>query len=248
MQTPAALYKVSDTDLLLTNASGAQYRITRIRDQAPEDKPREKLIKYGPKVLSSSELLSVVLGVGTRKEELSTMTHRILREYGSQSLIAQTNVKKLMADLDIPETKACQIVACFALGRRFLSEGTGRAVTIRTAEQAYDQVKDMARLPKEHLRGLYLNNRYQLIHDEIISIGSVSANIVHPRAVFRPALEYNASAIILAHNHPSGDSRPSQADREVTDQIQSAGELIGIELLDHLIIATDGYYSLSDNK
>lgn len=241
------LYTLTDTDFVI-DSGDMPYRIQKYRDLPKEDRPREKLIKYGPEVLSSSELLSAVLGVGTKKEELSVMTNRIMREYGEKVIANQTNVQRLVKELDIPESKACQIVACFELGRRFFGKGTGRAVTIRTPKQAYAYVKDMGVFPKEQLRGLYLNNHYKLIHDEVISIGSVTANIVHPREVFRPALEYAASAVILAHNHPSGELKPSEADVEITQQLYAASELLGIELLDHIVVTEKGFCSIPFKK
>jgi DNA repair protein RadC len=102
----------------------------------------------------------------------------------------------------------------------------------------------MRDLPKEHLRGLYLDSHYQLIHDELISIGTLTSNIVHPREVFRPALEYSAAALILAHNHPSGIAKPSEADLAITAQIIEAGKVLGIGLLDHVIIAKNKYQSV----
>ena len=236
------IYQQTDTDLL-TNTSERAY-VLKIRDLPAEDKPRERLIKHGPELLSTAELMAIVLSVGTKKEEVMEMSERVLREYGEKTIASEQNVKRLRKELDLPETKACQLVACFELGRRFYNKGTGRAIILRTPAQVYDYLKDMADLPKEHLRGLYLNSRYQLIHDEVISIGSLTANIIHPREVFRPALEYNASAVILAHNHPSGDTCPSNEDTAITTQLCGAAALIGIELLDHLIIGQRGYTSL----
>ena len=242
--TPTPLYTLNDFDQIITDGE-IEYAIPGVKDRIEEDKPRAKLIKYGPDVLKSSELLAVILGVGTKKEELLSMTNRILREYGEKSLASQTDVKRVMEELDIPEVKACQIVAAFALGRRYYASGKGRAITIRTPKQAAAHLKDMGPLPKEHLRGLYLNSHYQLIQDEVISIGTVTANIVHPREVFRPAIEYSASALILAHNHPSGSLKPSADDVSITKQLKAAGELLGIELLDHIIITEKGFKSIS---
>lgn len=237
-------YDISDTETLVTaTGPGTQYTL-KLRDLPPAEKPREKLQQSGPEALSPSELLAVILSVGTTKEDVLSMSNRVLREYGSTILASERNAQRLQTELDIPETKALQIVACFELGRRFFTDNPGRGQILRTPEAVYEYLKDMAKLPKEHLRGLYLNNHYQVVHDEIISIGSVTTNIVHPREVYRPALEYNASAVILAHNHPSGEVTPSEADRTITTQLQQAGELMGIELLDHVIIASDGYHSL----
>ena len=156
-----------------------------------------------------------------------------------------TNPKKLASDLGIPIVRASQIVACSELGRRFYKKNDASAPTIRTAEEVFEYVRDMRDLPKEHLRGIYLNAHYKVIHDEIISIGTIDTNIIHPREVFRPALEYAAAAVILVHNHPSGESQPSEADIEVTKQLVSAGKLIGIDLVDHVIITKNSFKSIS---
>jgi DNA repair protein RadC len=147
--------------------------------------------------------------------------------------------------LDIPLGKACQLVACFELGRRLFRNADGRKpIIIRTASQVYEYLKDMRDLSKEHLRGLYLDSHYQLIHDELISIGTLTSNLVHPREVFRPAIERSAAALILAHNHPSGIPKPSDADLAITEQIIEAGKVLGISLLDHVIIAKNSHQSI----
>jgi DNA repair protein RadC len=237
------LYIQKNEDLVLDTAE-KQYTL-RLRDLPPEEKPRERLIKYGPAVLTVAELLMVVLNVGTKKEGVLAMSHRLLKEYGESTIINQKDPKKIMEALDIPFAKACQVVACFELGRRFFRPTDGkRPLTIRTANQVYEYLKDMRDLPKEHLRGLYLDGHYQLIHDEVISIGSLTSNIIHPREVFRPALERSASAIILAHNHPSGVSKPSEADIAITRQIVEAGKILGINLLDHVVITKTKFESV----
>lgn len=115
---------------------------------------------------------------------------------------------------------------------------------IREAKDAYQYLKAMKTLKKEHSHGLYLNCRQQLIYDEVISIGSMTANIVHPREVFAPALKHSAAGVIVVHNHPSGVSRPSEHDIRVTARLKAASEILCIPLLDHIIIAEDGYYSM----
>ena len=235
-------YRFKENNLILDN-EGKKY-VLKIKDLADEDKPRERLIKHGPSILSAAELLAIVLSVGTRKEEVFTMTSRILKEYGEKNIVNQTNPKTLEEELDVPLAKACQIIACFELGRRFFKDAPGRQVTIRTARQAYNYLKDMHNLPKEHLRGLYLNSRYRLIHDEVISVGSLTASIVHPREVFGPALEYSAAAVIIAHNHPSGSVKPTKEDITVTKQLVEAGKILGVDLLDHIIIAKNKFISI----
>ncbi len=238
-------YVFKENDLILDNED--KKYVLKIKDLADEDKPRERLIKHGPSVMSAAELLSIVLAVGTRKEEVFTMASRIFKEYGEKIIVNQIDPKTLAREFDIPLIKACQIIACFELGRRFFKKTPGRQVTIRTARQVHNYLKDMHNLPKEQLRGLYLNSRYCLIHDEVISVGSLTANIVHPREVFRPALEYSAAAVIIAHNHPSGSVKPTRVDIEITNQLVKAGKILGVDLLDHIIIAKNKFISIPIN-
>ena len=223
---------------------GAAYKIKRVRDMAEGEKPREKMIANGVGALSLAELLAVILGVGTKREEVFSMASRLLREYGEKAIATQKNPSLMSKELSLPENKACQIVACFELGRRLFLKKPGGLVTIRNAAQASAYLKDMSTLKKEQFRGLYLNNHYQLIHDEVISLGTIDASLVQAREVFRPAMEYGASAIILAHNHPSGILKASRADVEITDNLLAAGKILDIEVLDHLIIGPNKYVSI----
>lgn len=240
--TMVNLYNLQDHDLVLDN-QGKKY-VLKVKDLPREEKPREKLMKYGPAMLSVSELIAIVLGVGTKKEEVLSMAGRLLKEYGEKAIISQKDPNKLGETLRIPLVKACQLVACFELGRRFFKTSDGKPVFIRTARQVFEYLKEMQALPKEHLRGLYLNNHYYLVHEEVISIGSLTANIIHPREVFKPALEHSASAVILAHNHPSGVVNPSDADIAITKQLVEAGKILGINLLDHVIIGKNKFMSI----
>jgi DNA repair protein RadC len=240
--TAPGSYTLADTDII-TGEGDTKY-ILRVRDLPLEEKPREKLLIYGPETLSQAELMAILLGVGTKKEEVMGMAHRILREYGERALTNEKNPQRLADSLQIPIAKACQIVASFELGRRFYQKKAGKPVYVRTAKQAFEHLKSMGSLQKEQLRGLYLNSRYQIVHEETISIGSLTANIVHPREVFQPALEYGAVAIIIAHNHPSGILEPTIDDIAATKQLKAAGHVMGIDLLDHLVIADNKYISL----
>lgn len=234
-------YQLKDSDLLMEDSDFDKKYVLRVRDLPDNEKPREKLIKCGPELLTTVELMVALLNVGTKKEEVMAMSSRIIREYGEKSIAFEKSPKKIAKELDIPLNKACQIVACFELGRRFFQNSNGRSITIRTAKQAYEYLKDMASLTKEHLRGIYFNSHYKIIHDEVISVGSLTANIVHPREVFRPAIEYNAAALIIAHNHPSGSPKPTQSDIEITRQLIESGKILGIELLDHIIIGKNKF-------
>lgn len=237
-------YTIFDRDLVLTDGMARNAYTLRVRDMDDRQKPRERLVEHGPGDLSLAELVAIVLGFGTRREEVMTMARRILKEYGDRALMHEANPRRLSEALDIPLAKACQLVACFEIGRRLYATRGGKPVVVRTAAQAYDYLQDMGALQKEQLRALYVNSRYQVIHAETVSVGSLTANIVHPREVFQPAIEYGAVAVIVAHNHPSGSLEPTHADHEATRQLAAAGAILGIELLDHLIISHEGYTSI----
>ena len=235
-------YLVTPSPLVLDNAE-RKYVLT-VHDLPLDERPRERLIAEGPASLSTTELMAVLLNVGTTKEDVLGMARRIMQDYGERGVMSQTSAERLSKDLDIPLGKASQIVAAGELGRRFFERNGSGAPTIRTAREVYEHVADMRSLSKEHLRGLYLNAHYKVIHDEVISIGTVDANIVHPREVFRPALEYSAAAVILVHNHPSGVTDPSSADLQVTEQLVAAGNQLGIPLVDHVIVTKEGFASV----
>jgi len=235
-------YEIVDRDLV-TGEGDTRY-ILRVRDLPIEEKPREKMLAFGPSDLTHAELIAILLGVGTKKEEVMGMADRILREYGERAIVNERNPQRLADSLQIPIGKACQIVASFELGRRFYQKKAGKPIFVRTTRQAFVHLKSMSTLQKEQLRGLYLNSRFQVIHEEIISIGTVTANIVHPREVFQPAIEHGAVAVIVAHNHPSGVLDATSDDLLATDQLVAAGRILGIDLLDHLIIADNKYNSL----
>jgi DNA repair protein RadC len=256
MKTVQSHYTIADTDLVLDaepvqpvfpiGKSSLKERryILKVRDLPAKDKPREKLLALGPAALSVPELLATVLGTGSQKEDVLAMSARIIKEYGERVLSRQTNAAQLAQDLKIPLLKALQVVACAELGRRFFAENPSAAPVIRTPHDVFEYLKDMRDLPREHMRGMYLNAHHKIIHDEVISIGTVNSSIIHPREVFKPAIEYGAAAVILAHNHPSGEIIPSQADIEVTKQLIAAGKLIGIHLIDHVIIGKDSFMSI----
>ncbi len=238
-------YIIKDTDLFLDTTPAEKDYILKIHDLPSESKPRERLVKQGPETLTLQELLMVVLNTGSTKEGVLEMSNRIIRQYGERSIISERDPEKLAQELDIPLGKACQVVAVGEIGRRFYEKNNAGFSVIRNAKDIYDHVQDMRNLPKEHLRGLYLNSHNQIIHDEVISIGTINSNIVHPREVFRPAVEYNAVAFVLAHNHPSNIATPSEQDVEITRQIVQAGKILGIHLLDHVIITKDSFASVA---
>ena len=235
-------YVLNNHHIILDN-QGKRYHL-KIRDLPEDEKPREKLLKHGLPALSISDLLAIVLNTGTKKEGVLEMSSRVLKEYGEGSIMSEKNPVTLSNNFNIPLNKAVQIVACAELGRRFFQKRDSASPVIRTAREVYEYVTDMRNLSKEHLRGIYLNAHYKVIHDEIISIGTVDANIIHPREVFKPAIEHSAVALILVHNHPSGVTTPSEADLAVTSQLVEVGKLLGVDLIDHVIVTKDSFVSI----
>jgi len=235
-------YALSDQTQLTHD--GPRRYVLRVRDMAEAERPREKMLSAGVGTLTSSELLAVIWGTGTVKEDVLAMASRTITDYGEKAIINETNPTRLAELAGISEGKASQLIASLELGRRQYSIQQGRQVYLRNAKHAYTYLKEMAHSPKEQLRVLYLNNRYRIIHDEVISVGTLTSNLVHPREVFKPAIDRGAVAIIVAHNHPSGDREPTTADMQVTNQLLNAGDMLGIELLDHLVIVPSGYLSL----
>lgn len=235
-------YKTKENERYL-DGSSREY-ILKIKDMPLSDQPREKLMRQGPDILSQQELLAIILNAGSREESVLELSNRIVKEYGERSIFSERNAKKLSVDLDIPIVKACQIIACGELGRRLYEKNASGFIMIRTAADVYSYLKEMHNLPKEHLRGLYVNSHNRIIHDEVISIGTLTTSVIHAREVFRPAIEYGAAAIVLAHNHPSGVSVPSVADVEITEQLVKAGKIIGINILDHIVITKNGFSSI----
>lgn len=243
------MYKVKNNDLILDQSllKDVKQYVLKIRDLPQELQPREKMLGQGPASLSMVELLAVILNVGTTKEGVLEMAGRIMREYGERSIISETDAQKLSTELDVPITKACQIIAVGEIGRRVYQKSESGFKTIRTAKDVFEYCQDMRNLPKEHLRGIYLNTHHRVIHDEVISIGTINSNIIHPREVFRPAIEYNAVALVLVHNHPSNVVEPSAEDIDITKQLIEAGKMIGINVLDHVIITRNEFVSIEAN-
>lgn len=209
--------------------------------------PREKLKNSGPENLEDHELVSIILSHGTLKENVFDLSKRLLSSFDREELLTEKSLASLQKSLGLGFVQTCQLMATIELGKRFFKTKSYER-DIQTTDDVYQVVKNMQFLRKEYVRGLYLNSRYRIVHDEIITIGSLDANIIHPREIFRPAIEYGAFALILAHNHPSGDSTPSTADIEVSKDLVRIGNLLQIPLLDHLVVGNGTYVSLQKQR
>ena len=194
-----------------------------------------------PPVLFDHELIGVVLGREASGQELGAVCERVFEMFAGRA-ISPVTAEEISSGCGLPEKEAVRLSAAVELTRRLLWPGEG-AKPIRSPRDACRAAATIKSADREHFLVLYLNARNVLIHEEIISVGSLNANIVHPREVFRPGITAGAAAIILAHNHPSGDVSPSKEDLNLTARLVDAGRLLGIEVLDHLIVAESRYLS-----
>ncbi len=215
----------------------------KIKDLPKVDRPREKLIKYGPGKLSDSELLAILLRTGTKNLNVVELSKKILSSITKKGII-DVDYEMLSKVHGLGPAKACEIVACFELGRRLLQNK--KSTLILSPKDVWEEMKDIRDNKKEHFVIFFLDTRNQEISREIISVGSLNANLVHPREVFEPAVRNLAAQIIVAHNHPSGDTEPSKEDLEITQKLVEAGDILGIEIIDHIIVAKDYYLSLKE--
>ena len=208
----------------------------KIREMPQDERPREKLLCRGAAALTDPELLAILLRTGVPGANAVEVARQLLERYRSLSGLSRCTVREIASIRGIGATKAIQLVAAFGLGQRLANERLARQ-KLDSPELVYDLVTaEMRTLHKESLRVILLDTRYRLLQMEEISIGSVNESIAHPRDVFRPAVISSAYAVIVVHNHPSGDPSPSQSDHSLTRRLAEAAELLQIKLLDHIII------------
>lgn len=217
----------------------------RVSDLPRGVRPREKMMQGGPRRLSHVELIAVILGTGTRKENVLKVAERLIRRYGVGAMPSLT-VKEWMANPGVGNAHACRLAALFELSRRVTKAASQEAPRISTPKEVYAQVRELGTAKKEHLLGLYLDSQNHLLARETISIGSLNTTRTHPREILQPAIAHLALGFILVHNHPSGTLVPSSDDVEFTRAISRAGELMGIPLYDHIIVSREGFISLKE--
>lgn len=203
--------------------------------------PREKIIRYGPEQLSVMELVALLLGTGIKGKHVLKIAHDVDTYLASTK---QITLEGLSSFAGVGESKATTILAALELGKRLF--GNKKTQLIATPKDVWMLMRDEAIKKKEYFVVFYLNTRNQMIQKEVISIGSLSASIAHPREVFEPAVRHHAGQIILAHNHPSGDCSPSHEDLETTRRLIKAGEILGIEVLDHVVVTHEAYISMRE--
>ena len=221
-----------------------------IKDWAEDDRPREKLLNKTPYVLSDSELLAILIVKGTRDKSAVDLAKEVLR-LGNNDLneLGRIPVKELMKVRGIKETKAITIAAALELGRRrqaLLALGQKKAI-IKGSRDIANYLQSLLRdFQHEVFAVVFLNQANHINHFEILSKGGITSTVADPRIILKKALEEDAVSIILCHNHPSGNLKPSRADEELTQRIKDAAKLLDIKLLDHIIVSMNGYFSFAD--
>lgn len=203
-----------------------------IHDLPRPERPRERLQKFGPEALSAQELLALVIGRGIPKKSVMNIAQELLAKFGNVKAISQASIEELSQIKGIGLAKAAQIKACFELGRREELEPELKNFDIKDPEAVVKairaSIKDKA---KEHFKLILLNPRNKIIGISTISIGTLNANLVHPREVFKDAIMHSAASVVLAHNHPSGDPEPSEDDLRITKKLVESRKILGIEVM-----------------
>lgn len=216
--------------------------------QLPEDiRPRERLLREGPEVLSNSELLAILIRTGTGNDNALDLGEKLLTLAGNLNQLTDFKIEEISQIKGIGPAKAAHIIAALELGKRACSTSLKEKPTIKSPQDVANLLmEDMRRYDREHFKAISLNTKNRVICIETVSIGSLSASIVHPRELFKNPLKRSSAALILVHNHPSGDPTPSQEDIDVTRRLCEVGKILGIEVLDHIIIGDNKIVSLRE--
>ena len=217
----------------------------RIKDIPPENRPRERLEKNGVHVLSDAELLAIIFKTGNKEENAIVMSDRLITKYGLGKL-NELSLKELQEIKGIGPAKSMQIKALFEFNKRYsLAKRDGEP--IKSARDVFEYASQrLITNQQETFMILLLDSKNRIVKDEVISIGTLNASIIHPREVFKSAIRESANSIILVHNHPSGDPEPSAEDEQITEKLFGAGELLNIKVLDHVIVGKDKFWSFKE--
>jgi len=220
---------------------------TSVKDWPEDERPRERLAMHGPGALSDAQLLAIILRNGRAGRSAVDLGRELLERFGSLAGIEQAGIKEICEVRGIGPAKAAEIKAAIELGRRYQKPTLAGASFCSSGDVAAYYRPRMKDLKKEMFRCALLDTKNKIIREEVVSVGSLSASIVHPRDTFKAAVRESAATVIFIHNHPSGDIKPSQEDILLTRRLVQAGEVIGIQVLDHIIIGDAGHFSFRDN-
>lgn len=219
----------------------------KIKDLPQRDRPRERLLNEGPEHLSNAELLAILLRTGSRGENVVTLAGRLLKRFQTLRNLSDATIQELKDIHGIGPAKSAQILAGITLAHRMSKEQVGEKEDLSSPSKIYELLRvELRDRKKELFVLLMLDGKNRLIERVDISEGTLTSSLVHPREVFRPAIRSSAAAVVFAHNHPSGDPTPSKEDIQITERLVDSGEILGIEVLDHVIIGDDGYRSFDE--
>ena len=216
----------------------------RLKDLNIHDRPREKIARTGAGALSDQELIAAIIGSGTRGKDVLACAQEILEEIRVSP--GELQYGRLVGIRGIGPTKAAQITACFELSRRYLKPTTKEPVKVLSPQDLYPRLAWLSEKKQEHFICFTLNGAGEVIEERTITVGLLNHSLVHPREVFADAVTDRAASIICAHNHPSGSTEPSAQDIGISRQLQQAGEILGIRLLDHIIVGRDSFTSMRE--
>ena len=217
-----------------------------IHDLPKDERPRERLVKFGEQALSAQELLQLILGRGVAGESVAITAQKLLSHFGSLQKLSEASIEELSSIKGIGLAKAAQIRAAFEIGRRLSTQAPSyKSKELTDPEKVYRLIKSKLRdYHKEHFYIIALNSRNYSIAE--VSVGSLNASIVHPREVFAEAIKNKAASVVFAHNHPSGDPEPSEDDLLLTKKLVESSKILGIEVIDHIIVSKDNFFSFKN--
>ena len=231
----------------LTESALASNAPLKIRDLPSAERPRERLLKYGPGAMGSAELIAILLRTGVEGESALAVAQRLLSRFSGLRGLATATYGELSREKGLSVAKYCQLKAALELGLRLSSLASEDRAVIRSSDDVASLLgPEMGLLSQEHLRVLLLDTKNQVMGVHNVYVGTVNTSVVRASEVLRPAIRENAPSVIIAHNHPSGDPTPSSQDVEITRRLISAAKLLGIDLLDHVVLGRDGFVSMKD--
>jgi len=220
-----------------------------VKEMPKNERPRERLIEYGVGSLSNEELLAILLRTGMHDFSVLELSKNVLYHLESLEDLKRMTVEELLTVKGIKEAKACTIIAAIELGKRLSSFQNERKKVITSTIDVYHLLaNELSHLMQEHFICLYLNIKSELLKKETIFIGTINQTLIHPREIFKSAIKLSAAAVIFVHNHPTGDSTPSNADKEATYQLMEGSLYMGINFIDHIVIGKNEYYSIKEQK
>ena len=226
--------------------------MTTLNDLPAIERPRERLVKYGVESLSICELLSLIFGRGVKGESVVDISQKLIITFDTLDQLSEASIEDLKKIKGLGLAKACQLKACFEISRRLKKEenlNKNKNRIINSPKDIFPLLKEkIINFHKEYFMVMSLDNRNKVINVDTVSIGTLNSSLIHPRETFETAIKNHAAGIIICHNHPSGELKPSEDDIIITQNLVKAGKLLNIEVADHLIITKDGYYSFKEKK